>query len=208
MANGGSAHKLIERPSGIPGYRPVYWCAVCGRRADTDRDLHCSEEGCPNLCHVGCLGDTAEYSCTDTPLLRERAGIPDRVTFSALDPALLQTPEANEHQPSPEEEEDLRGVSAGELRTQVLCLRRKLRTATEDNIWFSDLVDELPEKRWILTEALSIVDSLLARRASGCGVQRRTIACTATSDKIEKEWTNHINQSEVRGLFRFLCYTY
>ena len=174
----------------------MYWCAVCGRRAEIGRDLHCSEEGCPNLCHVGCLGDTAEYSCTDTPLLRERAGIPDHVTFSALEPARLQTPEPNEPPPRPEEEEDLRGASAEELRSQVLSLRRKLRSATEDNIWFSDIVDELPEKRRIFIEVLSIVDSLIARRASGCGVRRRTIACTATSDKIEKEWTNHINHSE------------
>ncbi|MPC84297.1 hypothetical protein E2C01_079034 [Portunus trituberculatus] len=73
-------------------------------------------------------------------------------------------------------------MNVEELRSEVLGLRKKVRTALEETTWYSDLVDKLPEQRWFIAKALSIVDSLIALRAP---------------EKIEKDWSHHISEGEV-----------
>ena len=61
---------------------------------------------------------------------------------------------------------------------------------------YSDVIDELPDKRSVLVEALSIVDTLLAlKQNSSVTVERRSIACTARPDKIQKNWAEHVRDN-------------
>ncbi len=77
--------KRIDRPSRRPGYRPKYWCAVCGKKVlpKTETAIPCITKNCPNWCHVDCfyLTDELIFNCEDTIILRKQAGIPNPIEF-------------------------------------------------------------------------------------------------------------------------------
>ncbi|XP_050707958.1 uncharacterized protein LOC126993142 [Eriocheir sinensis] len=86
-----SQHKLVDRPPGIPGYRPAVWCAVCGYKATHNTSTVCVEEHCPNHCHTACLSGAPEYNCGNTGQLRAEAGILHPVTYIEQTPATSAT---------------------------------------------------------------------------------------------------------------------
>ncbi|KAG0715309.1 hypothetical protein GWK47_012230 [Chionoecetes opilio] len=84
-------------------------------------------------------------------------------------------------------------LSGEELVAQVISLRRELASSKGQIKTYSEVIDELPEKRRVLVEALSVVDTLLALKNLASGnTENRTISCTARPDKIEKDWDDHI----------------
>ncbi|MPC61309.1 hypothetical protein E2C01_055379 [Portunus trituberculatus] len=188
-------HKLIARPAGISGIRPAHWCAACGREADPSRTHHCTEEGCPNLCHTGCLAGTQEHTCQYTVHLREEGGIRDPVTFTAQ----AQTPatrlNASQSLPEPTEE-DLQGLTKDQLKALVINLRQE-QDSNKDVIQAYTDTAELSEKRHVLVEALDVIDTLLALKENAASrKEKRSIACTARADLIEKDWSQHISSNQ------------
>lgn len=145
-----ATHRLIKRPSRIPGYYPQYWCAVCGRKSEINKDLHCTEEGCPNLCHRICLHDNTEYNCGNTAELRQRGGINDQVSFTTQDlsqpsATILPTPASD-----PTEREDLAGLSSDEKDDLIVSLRRELKSVKAEIKSYSEVIDERTERHSIL----------------------------------------------------------
>ena len=112
------------------------------------------------MCHVGCLADAPEYNCGNTGQLRERAGISDHVTYTTQDLTQGQHPNPPEQLPEPTEEDDLGDLSSEELVTLVGSLRRELASSKDQVKAYSEIIDELPEKRSVLVDALSIVETL------------------------------------------------
>ena len=151
-------NRQIERPIGISGIRPGFWYAVCGRKAELKHDLSCSEGGCPNLCHVGCLGNVPEYDCGNTGHLRRRAGIRDQVTFIVWRPA---TPPATSF-PENTEMDDLNNLSNDEKNILIINIRKELASTKGQLSEYCEIKDDLPSKRYMLVNALSIFDTLLA----------------------------------------------
>ncbi|MPC41820.1 ATP-dependent RNA helicase DHX8 [Portunus trituberculatus] len=74
-----------------------------------------------------------------------------------------------------------------EFITLVVTLRWELVTSKVNIRIYSDVIDELPEKRSVLVEVLSLVDMLLALGKDG-----RHISCIAKQDKIDSDWDDHI----------------
>ncbi|KAG0723405.1 hypothetical protein GWK47_042786 [Chionoecetes opilio] len=91
------------------------------------------------------------------------------------------------HSTDPAEEEpedDLNDLRKEELVQLVINLRRDL-TSTKSNLNnYRSVTEDLADKRRVLVEALSIVDTLLATHASE-EKQQRAVACTARSDRID-----------------------
>ncbi|XP_045106593.1 putative protein TPRXL [Portunus trituberculatus] len=183
----------IERPSGISGYRPAVWCAVCGRKESLQPVKECTKEGCPNICHVNCLGVATEFSCGNTAQLRDLAGISDPVTpYSRNHQATtdLQTQTDSASQQSVEEpQDDLGDLQKEELVKMVKIarnLRKELASSKSQLSCYRSVTAGLADKRVVLVEAVSIVDTLLATLASE-GLVQQTVACTARPHKIVSE---------------------
>ena len=77
-----AAHRKISRIN-HPGYCPRRCCAACGRAATKTAPYVCcdGETGCPNVCHITCLGDRETYACTETQQLRLEANVDAEVTY-------------------------------------------------------------------------------------------------------------------------------
>ena len=188
-----ATHRLIERPSGIPGYRPQFWCAVCGRKAEVNKDLHCIEESCPNLCHRNCLHGVADYICGNTAELRQKANISDQVSFITRDLTQPSAPPLPTSASNPTEREDLASLSSDEKDDLIISLRRELTSVKEEIKTYSEVIDELTEGRSHIVNALSAVDTLLALRDSKRDKDSVFIASTARADKIDRDWSEHLS---------------
>ncbi|KAG0723195.1 Peroxidasin [Chionoecetes opilio] len=139
----------------------AYTEPVCGRKAELNKDLHCIEPECPNLCHSRCHDWKADYNCGTTGHLRERANIRDQVTFTTQDLTHAPRPDPSEPLHDSTEREDLGDLSGEELVAQVVSLRRELASSKGQIKTYSEVIDELPEKRRVLVEALSVVDTVV-----------------------------------------------
>lgn len=169
--------RLIERPSGLCGYRPAFWCAVCGRKAAPQTDKHCTTESCPNLCHVRCLSGVQEFNCENTGQLRALTGITDPVTSACPPTGQAQ---ANYEDPS----DVLVELEKEDLVQLVRKLQQELASAKAQLTHYRSTTTDLEGKRCVLVEALAVVDTLLATHASE-DIQQRTVACTARADRID-----------------------
>lgn len=184
----------IERPKGLCGYRPSYWCTVCGRKASPTTDQQCTTEACPNLCHVHCLGDATEYRCGDTGQLRALAGITDPVTFfvensqepTASLPSSSLPPTPSADLVEEQQEDGLDNLTKEELIQQLRKVRSELATTKGQLTNYRAITAGLAEKRCVLVEAISIVDTILATHASE-DLQQRSVACSARPHKILSE---------------------
>ena len=191
-------HRLrIERPRGLPGYRPKLWCAVCGRAAATDDKL-CEVANCPNICHIQCLADDPVFNCEQTSLLRDVHGIADNVTFHTTHQA--QEDNANEesinNSDENNEDEDLQHLEKSELIDIVKNLKKELTNSKTRLNNYKACIDKLPEKRNILVEAISIIDTLVATQTNTEELQQRTIAASAYPSRIDEDWENHIENND------------
>ncbi|MPC44515.1 hypothetical protein E2C01_038188 [Portunus trituberculatus] len=173
--------RLIERPSGISGYRPASWCAVCGRTGSSPKVKRYSTPACPNLCHAECLGEESYFKCSNTGQLRARAGISDLVTLqsSAIQPTSPPITVLAEQ----DTENGLRDLRKEGLEKLVKNLRCELASTKNQLHSYRTVTDDLTIKRRVLVEALNIVDTLIATSASD-GIKQRSVACTARPRKI------------------------
>lgn len=179
---------LIERPSGISGYRPSSWCAVCGRTASSQAVKKCTTQECPNLSHVACLGEEDEYRCGNTGQLRVNAGINDPVTSCSRGtlPAHPAPPHTELDSTVEESEDDLDTITARELKQLVRNLRRELNSTKTQLNNFRCVKDYLLDKRRKLVDELNTVDTLLATLTFE-EKQQRSVACTARPHNIAAE---------------------
>ena len=177
---------LIERPSGISGYRPASWCAVCGRTVSAQTVKPCISQGCPNLSHVECLGEETEYKCGNTGQLRANAGISDPVSpCRQITPSAPPTPSPTD--PTEEEsDDDLDALQKQELKKVVKNLRRDLTSTQSLLNNYRCVKDYLIGRRRTLVDELSTVDTLLATLTFE-EKQQRSVACTARPHNIEAE---------------------
>ena len=83
-----NCHRLIARPPGLPGYKPIRWCAFYGKTSTSKPSSNCSTPDCPNVAHTSCLGFNTEFDCIEVG--RMTKGIPYPVVYqeSATDPPL------------------------------------------------------------------------------------------------------------------------
>ena len=177
--------RLIERPSGLSGYRPGFWCAVCGRKVSLQTDKRCTTEGCPYLCHVHCLMGEEEFNCGNTGQLRASTGITDPVTFTRRDAqGAPQTPTTTDQADHQDLVDDLIRLEKEDLVQLVRSLRKELASTKAQLTHYRSTTTDLGSKRCVLVEALDVVDTLLATHASEDIVQK-TVACTAREDKID-----------------------
>lgn len=198
MSNDSRFHyEKIERPRGRPGYRPRTWCSVCGKTASLEADKRCQVADCPNICHIACLEEELDFNCEITGQLRGNQGITDPVTFytervntEVIPPEVIIT------QDNEEEDADLHQLQKEELVDLVKKLRQEL-AATKTRLGrYKTVIDQLPEKRSILVEAISIIDTLVATQASIEEVQQRTIASSAYPNRIDQDWEKHIEGND------------
>ena len=169
---------LIERPSGISGYRPASWCAVCGRTVSSQAVKRCNTQGCPNLSHAVCLGEETEYRCGNTGQLRVNAGINDPVSPCVTLPAHPTTPPTDE-----ESEDDLDDLRREELKQLVKNLRRDLTSTKKQLNNHKNIQKYLVDRRRALVEELNTVDTLLATLTFEES-QQRSVACSARPHNI------------------------
>ena len=188
----------IERPGGRPGYRPKYWCSVCGKAAKLEVDQACIIDNCRNICHIGCLGEYEVFNCENTSQLRELHGIPHHITYYIDRPDTPAAPVNVEDQDLQDEDsqDELNQLQKEELVVVVKQLRKELSTTKTKLMRYKTIVDELPEKRNILVNAIAIIDSLVATQASIEEVQQRTIASSAYPDRIDQDWEKHIEEHD------------
>lgn len=145
---------LIERPKGLDGYRPAFWCAVCGRKANPNTDKQCIPGKCPNLCHVNCLAGEVEYKCGNTGKLRAERGIPDPVTFCSVAsasqlPLSTPSPPSLPHVGSAEGEQDRNKHESKkeELEATVEKLQKELAAAKSRLTSYHSVTGELRDKK-------------------------------------------------------------
>ena len=74
-------HRLIARPPGLPGYAPVRWCAVCGKKAARKSVVDCTAETCPNVAHTSCTGNDTTFDCCEVNALHAALVISASVVF-------------------------------------------------------------------------------------------------------------------------------
>ena len=183
--------RRIDRPSGIPGYRPNWWCSVCGKKALPRTDRKCVVAHCQNYCHSSCLGDEVDYNCEKTAGLRALQGITDAIRFFAEgDEVAPPTPETSN------DEEHLEDLPKNVLVDLVRNLRRDLATAKSQLNTFKNIVTGLPERRSVIVEVLEVIDTLVATQANTEELHQRSIACTARSNKIDEEWEKQLEESD------------
>ena len=179
-------HKtLIDRPPGIPGYRPKLWCSVCGKSASIDADHKCEIADCPNLCHSQCLSEKVTFNCENTEDLRSASGIHVAVTFYIGDSNANRASEI-ESTDTEEEEDNLNLLGKEELLSIAKKQRKEITTLKTQLLNYKTIIEDLPKKRSILVEALSIIDTLVATQATIEPVQQRSIASTADPVKIDE----------------------
>lgn len=194
--------RLIERPRGLSGYRPTFWCVVCGRRASPQTDNHCLMENCPNLCHAQCLGEVSDFRCGNTGQLRVVAGINDMVTpYLHITPNNTSlTPPAAADIPEEHQEDDLELLPKEELVHLTRSLRRDLASTKRQLTSYRTVTADLIDKRCVLVEALAVVDTLIATHASE-HTQQRSVACSAKPHKITAETgTTTVNNEDTAGV--------
>lgn len=177
---------LIERPSGISGYRPTSWCSVCGRTASLQEVKKCATQGCPNLSHVACLGEETEYRCGNTGQLRVKAGINDPVTAYKRDTQNAHPPHSLDITQDAPVLDDLGDLNREELKQIINNLRRDLTSTKSQLNNHGCIKDYLIDRRRTLVEELSTVDTLIATLTFE-EKHQRSIACTAKQHNIEAE---------------------
>lgn len=187
--------RLIERPSGLSGYRPEFWCAVCGKK--TTQQPHkkcCGSQNCDNLCHERCMGEATDFKCGNTGELRALAGISDPVSFfsSQAQEATAPPPPSDQLE---DNEDDLNALQKEELQQLVRNLRRDLATTKSQLTNYRSVAADLADKRSVLVEALSIVDTLLAVQTSE-DIRQRSVSCTAKPHRLGGEVVPNAAQEE------------
>ncbi len=187
--------RLIERPSGLSGYRPEFWCAVCGKK--TTQQPHkkcCASQNCANLCHERCVGVATEFKCGNTGELRALAGISDPVTFfnRQVQEVTASTTPSDQLE---DNEDDLNALQKEELKQLVKTLRRDLATTKSQLTNYRAVTGDLADKRSVLVEALSIVDTLLAIQNSE-DVQQKSVSCTAKPHRLGGEGVPNADPEE------------
>ena len=213
--------RRIERPPGLPGYCPAVWCAVCGTAANAKHPhVSCVVEDCPNVCHQRCLLEDSEYNCEHTEDLRNRNGKPLSVTFSiegqpnlpttteVLDSFTVDEDRQISTESSPDavnvieiaDDENLDHLTSNELKSYIGRLKSDLQTTKSKLSNLESVITGLPEKRDILVQALSIVDTLIATQSCQA-VQSRTIACSAIPSRIDSDWENKLTESKETSLW-------
>ena len=155
-------------------------------------------EGCSNVCHERCLGNAAEYKCGDTGQLRAALGIDDPVIPYTHDTPAAPTPPAFVDTTEEGLEDDLASLPKVELAQLVRSLRNELASAKSHLTNYRFITGDLADKRRVLVEALSIVDTLIATHDYE-DLQQRSVACSARPKNIDAEVTpvapGEINQA-------------
>lgn len=187
---------VIERPRGLPGYRPKVWCSVCGKSATEGVDIRCDIANCPNLCHILCLKGKQKFNCEETTELRTTSGIQEAVAFLIADDNTSRIKESSQIDTDLDEQEKLNLLQKEELITIVQNQRSELATIKVQLTHYKSIIDDLPRKRSILVEAISIIDTLVATQASIETVQQRSIASSAIPEKIDEAYKSQIQDSQ------------
>lgn len=185
-------HALIARPLGLPGYEPIEWCAVCGKTSVNKPITHCTTTNCPNVCHNKCLGQNSSFECSEVGTLRHLQSISDAVTYVG------DTPQQDDVRgvaatSEPNQDDDLLLLEPRELVSIIRQLRSELKRKKSILSFFGTASQSIAEKRDAVVTILDFIDNLTATKSSLDELDVKSIATSARSEKIDKEWQQHIN---------------
>ena len=182
-------HKLIDRPRGIPGYRPSQWCSVCGKAARGEDANNCKGLYCQNKCHKKCLADLEAFDCMEVAALRTIIDIADPVVYIEQLPD-IQVTEISEDILSEDtiEKNRLQEKSKEELIEEIIRLKKEASASNSLANELKNICKTIASKRDALVEALDFVDTLTATVNSIEEKSTTTIACSAIPQVIDREW--------------------
>ena len=182
-------HELIAGPSGLSGYIPREWCAVCGKSSGKTAIFKCSDDNCPNICHKSCLDVRDFFDCFDVQELRNKLDIHHPVVYVDLDDDSLEESEDNY-------EDDLNQLSNQELIITIQNLRKELGKKSTALSFFDSFIRDLTKQREALVTALDFIDNLASYKSTLEELDFRSIASTARPEKIDEEWERKINSDQ------------
>lgn len=194
-------HRLITRPLGLPGYQPGRWCAVCGKTTSNKTIIDCSHGDCPNTSHTTCLGDNNTFDCCETTALREALGITAPVVYQAAEDESLEgdaDPSDADSSVAPAGDDELEDLLQLEPRELVEIIRQlRVELTRKKNIlsFFETTSQTLAEKRDAVVTVLDFIDNISSTRSSTEELDTRSIAATARSHSIDKEWDRQVASS-------------
>lgn len=185
-------HVLIARPAGLPGYAPREWCAVCGKASGNGPILKCLTTDCPNVCHITCLDESENFTCTQVPNLRTALNILDGVIY-------VDGPQSTDQAEVPVDNEDINEELLLLGSNELVAIIRRLQTelTRKNNIlsFFSSMSHNIAKQRDALTTLLQFIDNVTATTSSLEELEVKSTACTARPDKIDEDWLMEINSN-------------
>ena len=184
-------HRLIARPTGLPGYEPREWCSVCGKSSANSTKINCKATDCPNVCHISCLGDNEEFSCDQVSNLRTTLNIVDNVVLYVDDSNHENGESANTGNPGTRNEELLQ-LSSNELVDIINRLQTELNRKNYIVGFFSTVSKDIAKHRDALVTILEFIDNISATTSSLEELEVKSVACTARPEKIDEEWEQKI----------------
>ncbi|KAG0712473.1 hypothetical protein GWK47_018400 [Chionoecetes opilio] len=166
-----SHHQLIARPTGLPGYAPVRWCAVCGKKTANTEVIPCTTAvDCSNIVHTTCVGSNTTLDCGEVSALRTAADISAPVVYQEavadLPQGVANIPESPTVDDSDSDYADLLQLEPRELVEIIRQLRVEL--ARKKNIinYFETTSHTLADKRDAVVTVLDFIDNICATRSS------------------------------------------
>ena len=193
MAGTPENHSLIARPPGLFGYAPRQWCAVCGKTTADKPFVNCNTAECPNTCHTHCLREDTSFDCSEVGSLREAQGVNAHVVYLSK-----EQHQSTQHDLTDQDDEDsdLLHLDKPELIKLNKALRKELRSKKAILNLFEPSTHHIAENREYLVSVIHFLDRIVALRSSLEELDTNSIACSARSERIDKEWQQHVTSNE------------
>ena len=189
-----SIHKLIARPSGLPGYSPQSYCSVCGKTTTNKPHSTCSSPNCPNSAHNSCLGGLTDFNCGQVGVLRAAQGITSPVLYT--EEALQYLPQDSTLTTNTSDtDDDLLELPPAELIDIIQKLRAELSKKNKILRFYNRVSTNISEARDAVENVLDFIDNIAANHASLEEVEVRTIASSARPDRVDHDWVKHVSSS-------------
>jgi len=177
-------HVLIARPSGLPGYAPREWCAVCGKTTANVDAINCLGTNCPNTCHSECLNGNEVFNCFEVSNLRTSLNIQDRVIHINSGTDNVDAARNNRD----EADDELLQLGSRELVAIVRRLQTEITRKNSILSFFGSIADNIAAKRDAIVTVLEFMDNITATKSSLEQLEVKTTACSACPDKIDEDW--------------------
>ncbi|MPC83833.1 hypothetical protein E2C01_078552 [Portunus trituberculatus] len=193
MAGNPENHSLIVRPPGLFGYAPRQWFAVCGKTTADKPSVNCNTAECPNACHTHCLRESTSFDCSEVGNLRVAQGVNAHVVYLRKE---QHQPPQHDLTDQHDEDSDLVHLDKPELIKLNKALCKELRSKKAILNLFEPYTHHITENREYLVSVIHFLDTIVELRSSLEELDANSIACTARSERIDKEWQQYVTSNE------------